>query len=598
MSALLSGGEVISFHIGACGGNLAAAFWQLISKEHHLVTSEHVARAERELRHQERAQHKFQKQTASRRERGASRRQFTDQFLSNEQPSARERGRRRHLLSSPAPSTRNENHLTTMSQNLHVFFQETLQRYVPRSIFVDQDPAARYSGLFEPLSPLKHFFRPENFIFGNEGSTGVHTGPSTEQNSELLRRTQEALSRELEKADMVQGFQLTHHTGGGTGSSIGSGILHLLRDEIGTKVAVCPVSFLPTITDVGRRHHAVDIYNTILTLPDLAELSDITFLVDNEALYDICFRLVAVQEPGWRDLNHIVASTLANLTACMRFPSSYATTDYASASRLHLKDLPLLLRPLDINSAPFVIPGFAPLTNRAANAPLGALLRSALDDLSDESSTDSRGELKAPQTLRYRRAGTRMPSVAELCQALFRPSHLLTSMDPLGQYYLSSVAVLRGQLTPGEIEQEINYARLHGPSRYHEWSQWMPRKLACKICLEPAVNLGLSAAWAGSSTGIGLVLEKLLKQYDKMLSKRVFTHVFEAAGIEEAQLFEKLHQTQDIVGQYDKGYRFEYERQRDSYEAKRDMGDIPFDWNVNNLPEMVFDMHKAVQLDW
>lgn len=595
MAALLSGGEVISLHVGGCGGNVAAAFWQLISKEHHLVTSYHVEEAERNLRRQERkSEKKAEHGKKSRFQRNDSRYRFIQEHLREDTYSPERQRRRTTKVCTPPTFNRYEPDRTAMSQNLHVFFQETLQRYVPRAIFIDQDPAARYSGLFEPSSPLKHFFRPENFVFGREGSKGIYSGTMTEHNSQLLRRAQETISGEMEKADAVQGFQITHHLGGGSGSGITSTLLTLLHDEMGLRVPVCPVSFLPTITDVGAHHHAVDIYNTMLTLPDLANLTDVTFFVDNEALYDICLRLIAVHEPGWRDLNHIVASTLANFTSCMRFPHCHSGVHYSNASRLHFKDFPSLLCPRHIQSAPFVIPGFSPFTNRAANAPLGALLRSSLDDASDDSSVDS---TRSP-ALRYRRVGTRMPTVAELCQTLFRPAHLLASMDPLGQHYLSSVAVFRGQFSPGGIEQEVNYARLHGPERYQDWSQWMPRKLVCKICPEPAVNLRLSAAWAGSSTGIGLMLEPLIKQYRRMLDKRVFMHVFTSAGIEEAELFQKLDQVQTLITHYDVGFQHEHERQIEFYEAKRDLGDIPFDWNVTGLPETVFNKHKTVQLEW
>ena len=52
----------------------------------------------------------------------------------------------------------------------------------------------------------------------------------------------------------------------------------------------------------------------------LVENSDETFCIDNEALYDICFRTLKLTTPTYGDLNHLVSIVMSGITTCLRFP--------------------------------------------------------------------------------------------------------------------------------------------------------------------------------------------------------------------------------------------------------------------------------------
>jgi tubulin beta len=52
----------------------------------------------------------------------------------------------------------------------------------------------------------------------------------------------------------------------------------------------------------------------------LVENSDETFCIDNEALYDICFRTLKLSTPTYGDLNHLVSVVMSGITTCLRFP--------------------------------------------------------------------------------------------------------------------------------------------------------------------------------------------------------------------------------------------------------------------------------------
>ena len=51
----------------------------------------------------------------------------------------------------------------------------------------------------------------------------------------------------------------------------------------------------------------VEPYNATLSVHQLVENTDETFCIDNEALYDICFRTLKLTAPTYGDLNHLVS---------------------------------------------------------------------------------------------------------------------------------------------------------------------------------------------------------------------------------------------------------------------------------------------------
>jgi len=49
----------------------------------------------------------------------------------------------------------------------------------------------------------------------------------------------------------------------------------------------------------------VEPYNATLSVHQLVENTDETYCIDNEALYDICFRTLKLTNPTYSDLNHL-----------------------------------------------------------------------------------------------------------------------------------------------------------------------------------------------------------------------------------------------------------------------------------------------------
>ena len=87
---------------------------------------------------------------------------------------------------------------------------------------------------------------------------------------------------------------MTHSLGGGTGSGMGTLLISKIREEYPDRImntySVVPS---PKVSDT-----VVEPYNATLSVHQLVENTDETFCIDNEALYDICFRY-HLSLPGW-----------------------------------------------------------------------------------------------------------------------------------------------------------------------------------------------------------------------------------------------------------------------------------------------------------
>ena len=114
----------------------------------------------------------------------------------------------------------------------------------------------------------------------------------------------------------LPGFQITHSLGGGTGAGMGTLLISKIREEYPDRMmATYSVVPSPKVSDT-----VVEPYNATLSVHQLVENSDETFCIDNEALYDICFRTLKLSTPTYGDLNHLVSIVMSGITTCLRFP--------------------------------------------------------------------------------------------------------------------------------------------------------------------------------------------------------------------------------------------------------------------------------------
>jgi tubulin alpha len=113
----------------------------------------------------------------------------------------------------------------------------------------------------------------------------------------------------------LQGFLIFHSFGGGTGSGFGALLLERLSTDYGKK---CKLEF--SVYPAPRVSTAVvEPYNAVLSTHSTIENSDCTFLVDNEAVYDICRRNLDIPRPSYDHLNRLIAQVVSSITSSLRF---------------------------------------------------------------------------------------------------------------------------------------------------------------------------------------------------------------------------------------------------------------------------------------
>ena len=94
-----------------------------------------------------------------------------------------------------------------------------------------------------------------------------------------------------------------HSFGGGTGSGFTSLLMERLTVDYGKKAklqfAVYPAPQVATAV--------VEPYNSVLTTHTTLEHCDCAFMVDNEAIYELCTKRLNVDRPSYTNLNRIIS---------------------------------------------------------------------------------------------------------------------------------------------------------------------------------------------------------------------------------------------------------------------------------------------------
>jgi tubulin beta len=79
--------------------------------------------------------------------------------------------------------------------------------------------------------PFGQLFRPDNFVFGQSGAGNNWAKGHYTEGAELVDSVLDVVRKEAESCDCLQGFQLTHSLGGGTGSGMGTLLISKIREE-------------------------------------------------------------------------------------------------------------------------------------------------------------------------------------------------------------------------------------------------------------------------------------------------------------------------------------------------------------------------------
>ena len=266
-------------------------------------------------------------------------------------------------------------------------------------------------------SKIGGLFRPDNMIFGQSSAGNNWAKGHYTEGAELVDQILDVARREAENCDCLQGFQIAHSLGGGTGSGLGTLLISKIREEFPDRMmATFSVVPSPKVSDT-----VVEPYNAVLSVHQLVENSDLTFCIDNEALYDICFKTLKLTTPSYGDLNQLVSSVMSGVTTCLRFPGQLNSD----------------LRKLAVNMVPFprlhfFMVGYAPLT--------------------------------ASGSQQYRAV-----SVPELTQQMFDARNMMAASDPRSGRYLTVAAYFRGKVSMKEVEDQMQSVQNKNSAYFVEW---------------------------------------------------------------------------------------------------------------------------------
>ena len=365
-------------------------------------------------------------------------------------------------------------------------------KYVPRAVLIDLEPGTMDSVRSSPYGTI---FRPDNFVFGQSGAGNNWAKGHYTEGAELVDNVLDIVRKEAEGSDCLQGFQMTHSLGGGTGSGLGTLLISKIREEypdrIMTTFSVVPS---PKVSDT-----VVEPYNATLSVHQLVENTDQTFTIDNEALYDICFRTLKLKTPTYGDLNHLVSLTMSGVTTSLRFPGQLNAD----------------LRKLATNMVPFprlhfFIPGFAPLTARGS--------------------------------VQYRAL-----SVPELTTQMFEAKNMMAACDPKSGRYLTVAAVFRGRMSMKEVDEQLLSIQNKNSTYFVEW---IPNNIKTAVCDIPPRGLKMSGTFIGNTTACQELFKRIGEQFTSMFRRKAFLHWYTGEGMDEMEFTEAESNMNDLVSEY------------------------------------------------
>jgi len=365
----------------------------------------------------------------------------------------------------------------------NTFFGETESgKHVPRAVMVDLEPTVCDS---IRTGEYKSLYHPESIISGKEDAANNYARGHYTIGKDIIDTVVDKVRKMSDNCSALQGFLIFHATGGGTGSGLGSLLLERLAVDFSRKTkmsfAITPSPQISTAV--------VEPYNAVLSTHSLLEYSDLTFNLDNEALYNVCRTSLDIERPSYKNLNRLVAQVVSSLTASLRF---------AGTLNVDINDFPTVLVPYP--RLHLLISSYAPLMSR---------------------------EKAFHETF----------SVAELTTAVMtEPTTLLTKCDPGNGKFMSCCLMYRGDVTPSDVKTTMATVK---NKRNVQFFDWCPTGFKTGINAQapfevPDGDIAKSkraCCMVANNTAIAETLSRIDHKFDLMYAKRAFVHWYVGEGM-------------------------------------------------------------------
>jgi tubulin alpha len=195
-----------------------------------------------------------------------------------------------------------------------VFFSSSrLGNCVPRNLFVDLEQTTVTQ---VEKGPLGQLFNTDYHISGLEDAANNFARGHYTVGKEKMELINERVKKLVEDCENVQGFIMTHSVGGGTGSGLGMLILERLAVDYRKKSKIgFEIYPAPNISTC-----IVEPYNGLLSTHWLLDHTEVSAVLDNEALYSICQNALRLKKVSYDHLNRLIAKSVSCMTAALRFP--------------------------------------------------------------------------------------------------------------------------------------------------------------------------------------------------------------------------------------------------------------------------------------
>jgi len=377
--------------------------------------------------------------------------------------------------------------------NAGAFFSEGQNgKYVPRTVFVDLEPTVVDS---IRAGEQRKLFHPEQLISSKEDAANNYARGYYTEGRTLMPKVKNQIRKMADSCNDLQGFLVIHSLGGGSGS----GFTSLLQEEICMeygKKAKLQFSIYPA-HQMGTA--VVEPYNVVLSTHRSMDNVDCSFIVDNQAIYEICNKRLDIEQPTYRNLNQLISQVVSSVTASLRFEG---------ALNIDLNEFQTNLVPYP--RIHFPLTSYAPLVSKPT-------------------------------------ADSELFSVAEITRACIEPSNQMVRCGSLVQQnakYMACCLLYRGDVAPRDVNAAINALKTRSKIQFVDWCP-----TGFKIGINsraPSVFPGesglasvpRSACMLANTTAIKDAWGKVNHKFDLMMAKRAFVHWYEGEGMDRAEFKE------------------------------------------------------------
>ncbi|XP_035297385.1 tubulin alpha chain-like 3 [Cricetulus griseus] len=373
--------------------------------------------------------------------------------------------------------------------SLDTFFHETTAgKHVPRALFMDLEPTV-IDGI--RVGKYHSLFHPEQLVNGKEDAANNYARGRYSVGSEAIELVLERIQKLAKQCSGLQGFLIYRSFGGGTGSGFTSLLVERLSEEYCRKTklefSIYPSPRISTAI--------VEPYNAILTTHSTIEHSDCTFMVDNEAVYDICHHKLGVERPSYASINRLLAQVLSSITASLRFEGP----------------LNVDLIEFQTNLVPYPRIHF-PITTLA---PIISADKAYQEQL----------------------------SVPDITAACFEYSNQLVKCDPRLGKYMACCLLYRGDVVPKDVNTAIAAMKSRTSVQFVDWC---PTGFKVGINHQPPTvmpggdlaRVQRTVCMLSNTTAIVEAWARLDHKFDLMYAKKAFLHWYITEGMEQGEFVE------------------------------------------------------------